>query len=665
MMQSLSIYTPTAVLALAGLLLTGATLSHLAVAEERKWPEAEWRVPDPESRLPIDVNRLEAFIDGAAHKLSVDPEIPGMAIAVVRSDAPLVVKGYGWSNGALDLPVDPQKHPFHIGSVSKVIAAAAVMKLVGRGKIDMNASVGDYLPAEVFEDSLGAYTVADLLGHTTGMEEIYANFIGTVPDADKLSDSEILARYRPAQIRPPGQTSYTNHTWVLLGQVVEAVTGVRFEQYVERNILAPTGMYHSGFEPETDEELAVFERVRGQVWENGRYRTMDLAPQPLHRLLFPTGGLRSSAADMGRFMRMYLNMGSLDGVQILAEETVRQSGRHLTQQAPETNGRTDTFWTYRIGAHTVYDHTGRVAGFISRLIIVPSLDIGVFININNDVSAGAGSLVRYLPAQIIRYVLGNDVEQLAPRSTETFDPARYTGRYMLSRRNDTSIEKLMLTRFASVSETGEGELLLNGSKLFYPVAEDLFQSSRTGEYLRFYGVENGRAEYFSVGGSYISFAQRVSFFQSREFLVLLVAPGFIVAGLQLLVFLMRALGLQVVNRQRESLFDQSSTAAWLLRACSVTFVAACIVLWQAGSPIVATTEAIYDVFPSPYLGFGFLLLHFAVFLSFLAGLAVITEWFKGNGTLAQRGLRSAMGVAYLTLSFGLIYWNLVPDSLMA
>ncbi|MEM1144710.1 MAG: serine hydrolase domain-containing protein [Pseudomonadota bacterium] len=606
----------------------------------------------------IESDQLEAYIDGAIEKTMQDHNIAGMAISVVRSDGPVLVKGYGYANAPLGIAVDAERHPFHIGSVSKVITSTAVMKLASEGKIDLDADVGDYLPRRIFDDHLGSITVSDLLGHTTGMEEIYINFTGEVPGAEQLSDEDILARHRPAQIHSPGRASYTNHTWVLLGKVVEAVTGISYEQYVEQHILAPLGMRHSGFTPQTEAQRELFSQAKGQTWDGAQFRTLALDSQPQHHLLYPTGGLRSSASDMGRFMRMYLNMGRLDGVQILPEQTVMQSGRHLTQQAPETNGRTDTFWTYWIGRHRIYDHTGSVAGFGSRMMIIPSLDIAIFINFNTLKGAAIG-----LPGQIVKYLLADDLRPLSPRSDSGFDASRYTGRYMLSRRNETSLEKIILTQFARVSAGDDNrlEVNINGSvDLYYPVSEDLFQSAQTGDYLRFDGPDGGKAEIFSKGSRYLSFAHRSSYFHSLEFFLLLTIPGVAIALLQLFALLM-----QLAQRRRSELMATSTMAAWVLRVNALMLLLAALVLSQAFQPYVAKTELIYKVFPSAGLMIGFVLLHVVVFISPISGALVAMEWTKGLGDWQGRVARSLISLSYLMLSLGLILWNFVPDSLIS
>ncbi|MEM8988308.1 MAG: serine hydrolase domain-containing protein [Pseudomonadota bacterium] len=634
-----------------------ATLSGTKTTASESYFEQRWSVVSPEQRLPIDPKHLEAYVDGAADKALLDHKISGLAISIVRSDGPVLVKGYGWSNAPEKLAVNADAHAFHIGSVSKVITATATMQLVQKGLIDLDKEVSAYLHPSTYDDRLGAITVLDLLGHTAGFEERYANFTGKVAGAEKLSDQSLLAKFKPSQMRAPGgMASYTNHTWVLLGKIIEAVTGVKYEDYVENYILGPLEMKHSGFEPEDLEEEKRFRRIKTHKWSSQGFKTIELGVQPQHPLLYPTGGMRASAGDMGRFAQMFLNNGVLDGERILQPQAFERSVTHTSKQALETNGRTPIFWTYFIGKHRVFQHTGRASGFVSRLIIIPSLDLAIFANANSVHGASMG-----VPLQITKHLLQGGARHLSPRSSDPLDLRRYAGTYKLSR-GSGRFEKVYLTSFASVTGTGDNQLLLkvNGkSDLFYPVDVDLFQSSATGEYARFFGPQNGKANVFSKGGLYISFAERVGFVQTRQFFVLIISLGAIVSTV-LLLSAVFGLILKTCGKT----FCVGGRTSFVMTAAAIAYLVSCATVLIGLIAYGSDLKLLYGLFPTPVLGFGFVLAHIAFFLVFCAVVVVAEDWRQGRGSLIKRVYYTTAALALVSASLVALQWNIVPDSLL-
>ncbi|MEM9421746.1 MAG: serine hydrolase domain-containing protein [Pseudomonadota bacterium] len=628
----------------------------MKVSASDSYFEEEWRIASPEERLKINSRHLEAYVDGAVDEILKSRVSPGIAISIVRSDGPIFQKGYGWSNVPDKLAANAETHSYHIGSVSKLFTATVVMQLVEEGLVDLDAEIGTYLPLSAYDDRLGTVTVADLMGHTAGFEERYANFTGKVPNADKLSDEQLLAKYKPTQVRAPGgMASYTNHTWVLLGKVVEAVTGKRYEDYVEAHVLRPLAMVHSGFEPEDAEEEKQFARIKSHKWDGEKFNAIELGVQPQHPLLYPTGGMRASAGDMGRFARMFLNGGELDGAQILNPETFTQSVAHTSKQALETNGRTLIFWTYYIGKHRVYDHTGSSSGFVSRMIVVPSLDIGIFITENSS----HGSAIN-LPKEVVKHLLQEDALAISPRSPQALDTSRYVGTYKLSR-GSSRLEKVFLTKYRKVSVTDDNQISIGKKgkeRYYYPVDVDLFQSAETGEFLRFFGPPNAKAEVFSKGHSYISFAERVGFLETRTFPTLLLSFGVVAS----VVFLLWRVIRMVFKALGRTLGDGGGTSL-LLTVTSIVNLVAVAAVAIGFSIFGSSLELQFGLFPTPTLGFGFVMAHISVVLAFVSAIMVMLSWLRGHGKVLERVFYTLTASAFVLASLAAIQWNIVPDSL--
>src|SRR5690606_9419985 len=176
--------------------------------------------------------------------------IPGAAVAVVHDGQVLTARGYGWADtgsaGGEPRPVDPDRTLFRVGSISKVFVATAVMQLVEQGRIDLDADVERYLDFPLPRAFAQPVTMRHLLTHTAGFEERIKGLIaldGPGPDL-----RETVAVDPPEQVFAPGTVpAYSNYGYALAGYVVERVSGVPFDAYVEQNVIRRAGMTSSTF----------------------------------------------------------------------------------------------------------------------------------------------------------------------------------------------------------------------------------------------------------------------------------------------------------------------------------------------------------------------------------------------------------------------------------
>ena len=195
-----------------------------------------------------DVN---AWLDGLLPAALDRTDIAGATVAVVNKGKILTTRGYGYADtgagGNAAVPVDPDRHLFRMGSVSKLVTATAVLQLVQNGKLDLDADVKTYLDFELPLRHERAVTLRHLLTHTAGFEERIAGLIGT--DGSDLNLRKALMTEPPEQIYRPGTVpAYSNYSNALAGYIVERVSGTRFEEYVQRNVLDRAGMPSSTFE---------------------------------------------------------------------------------------------------------------------------------------------------------------------------------------------------------------------------------------------------------------------------------------------------------------------------------------------------------------------------------------------------------------------------------
>ncbi|QDH20467.1 serine hydrolase domain-containing protein [Saccharibacillus brassicae] len=299
-------------LALAALLLSSSAAFPFVATVSAAAPEA----PPVSSAPNWTPTQIDAYAEAAMQRL----HIPGLAVGIVRGDRILYAQGYG-SAGPGAGPMTAQT-PLAIGSTTKSFTALAVMQLVERGEIALDAPVTDYMPEFSLADPARSadITVSDLLHQSSGLS--------TYDGVAFLSRGTGTLEHHVADLRKVSQTQpagvgyqYSNLNYNILGAIVERVSGLSYEDYVQRRIFDPLGMHNSFPSPE---------RARTAWTERS-----GLRPPSGHQFLFgltvptrladhsgtvPSGYLVSTAEDMSKYLLMQMNDGSAGEERLLSAE---------------------------------------------------------------------------------------------------------------------------------------------------------------------------------------------------------------------------------------------------------------------------------------------------------------------------------------------------------
>lgn len=164
--------------------------------------------------------------------------VKGMSVLVLRDDAPVLQRSYGTRDGKL--PVDNQTM-FEIGSNTKHFTAAAVMQLVEQHKIDLHATLATYLPSAPHANEV---TITQLLSHTSGIPEYLQEATAYAEGAKRHTPQDIIASIakHPLDFTPGTKWAYSNTNYILLGMVIEKVSGVPYEQYMRQHVFDAAGV---------------------------------------------------------------------------------------------------------------------------------------------------------------------------------------------------------------------------------------------------------------------------------------------------------------------------------------------------------------------------------------------------------------------------------------
>ncbi len=275
-----------------------------------------------------------------------EQKLAGAVVLVADRDKVLCTKAVGFADVAGKVPMRTDAL-FWIASQSKPITAVALMTLVDAGKVQLDDPVEKYLPefrglwlaAERDKDHVllrrpsRKITVRDILSHTSGMPFRSAMEEPTL-DALRLRDAVRSYAMTPLDFEPGQRYQYANAGINTAGRIIEVVTKMPYEDYLQQRLFDPLGM------PDTTFWLTKEQLTRlAKSYKPGPNRTgleettIGQLTYPLdnrNRQPMPAGGLFSTAADLAKFCRMMLGDGILDGRRILSEAAVKEMTRKQT-----------------------------------------------------------------------------------------------------------------------------------------------------------------------------------------------------------------------------------------------------------------------------------------------------------------------------------------------
>lgn len=290
-----------------------------------------------------------------------DNETPNAAVAVTDGDEVVYSGGFG-VGGPEDDGSATGDTLFAFGSCAKPVTAAAVMQLVEAGEVALDDPVSDYVPH--LEDAPGEpITLEELLTHTSGMVDdgvavaIMAEELGVDDLPVDLETDEDFRDYvagsTEGRVTERGWFAYYNTGYILLGKVIEEVTGQSYEEYVEKNIFAPLGMGRSTFD--LDEFDAADDRMTPYLEGVDGLEETGL---PFNGIEAPAGGLISSVEEMARIVRTLTGNGTVDGTPILSDESA------AAMKIPSA-----TFGTYFDGTDLEYGYGLTIEEFLDDQLI--------------------------------------------------------------------------------------------------------------------------------------------------------------------------------------------------------------------------------------------------------------------------------------------------------
>ena len=336
---------------------------------------------------PQPLQDLDTYIEQAM----ADWEVPGLAIAVVKDDNVVRAKGYGLREvGKYEL-VD-EHTVFAVGSTTKAFTAALVGMLVDEGKLAWDDRVIEHLPGFLMYDSwiTRVVTIRDLLAHRTSLPSCDGLWYIFGYDRDELVRR---VRYLEPLVGFRSTFMYQNVMYVVIGQLLDAVTGESWDELVAERIFDPLEMNETNT---SVTDLATLKNIATpHINIDNELQTM---PWRNVDMVAPAGAINSNVTDMAQWLRLQLGDGTYEGQQLLSPISIQTM--HTPQMIQSIGDDPVTqlilantsfldyalgWYTYDYLGHKVVEHNGSIDGMYALVSMMPEENVGLVIltNINS------------------------------------------------------------------------------------------------------------------------------------------------------------------------------------------------------------------------------------------------------------------------------------------
>ena len=396
---------------------------------------------------------VDSWLDGMVPFALRRGDLAGAVIVVVKDGQVLTQRGFGYADAAKRTPVDPARTLFRPGSVSKLFTWTAVMQQVEAGKIDLDADVNKYLDFKIPLKNGKPVTMRQLMTHTAGFEEHGKLTMFDNPKF-QISLGDLVKGGIPNRIYEAGSTpSYSNYGTALAGYIVERVSKMSFDDYVEQRIFQPLGMAQSTFRQPLPKAFAPWMATGYRQLSTGPYKFEIVGPSP-------AGGLSSTGADMAKFMIAHLNQGA----GLMKPETARTMHDTPLTILPPLNRMELGFFETNINGRQVIGHLGDTQAFHTALHLFMKENVGIYMSFNaTGEQASVGPVRRAIFEDFAdRYLPGNEMPTTRVDAETSAEHARMlVGNWLNSRRAETNFYALAsLLSQVKISVNAKGELIL-------------------------------------------------------------------------------------------------------------------------------------------------------------------------------------------------------------
>jgi CubicO group peptidase (beta-lactamase class C family) len=371
------------------------------------------------SDITTQINAATRVIDRwLSYKVTMG-RLPGLSVGLVYKDKQIFQKAYGYADVEQQQPTTPTTG-YRIASFSKIFTATAVLQLAEQGKLRLDDRAQTYLPwlTSPHDERTERITIRQLLTHTSGLDRDGATPHWVEMQFPALAEiqhhiTEGAQSYTPAEV-----WKYSNLGYTLLGELVRAVSGVTYEEYVHQHIIQPLGLKYTAptLTPEIVNNLAV-----GYSRDIPGQERQPLPSIETH-VMASAAGFSSNVPDLCRFIMAHF-MGDTT---LLSDETKREMRRVQWVRDGYESDWCLGLETWKIGERRIYGHVGSFQGYQSHFGFDPERELGIVVFIN-ALDGPASDLARGA-MQTIDHVITH-FEEFSSAENQVERAERYEGRF--------------------------------------------------------------------------------------------------------------------------------------------------------------------------------------------------------------------------------------------
>jgi CubicO group peptidase (beta-lactamase class C family) len=332
-------------------------------------------------------------------------EVPGLSVAIVKDGQVVLAKGFGVRALGSSAPVD-EKTLFGIASNTKLFTATALGILVEEGKLEWDTPVVHYLQSfQMYDPWVTRHiTVRDILVHRSGLGLGAGDLMFWPPTDFNRPELVERLRYIPPATSFRSAYAYDNVLYPVAGEVIAAVSGMSWEDFVASRIFRPAGMAGS------DVRLSHPDSVSNAAMTHGRVEGTVRAVSPyLGDAVNPAGGIFSNAEDMARWVMVQLDSGRVAGAEpVFGPSVTRELWNPVTpiqfgSPPPELEPLRHNFQFYALGlgvrdyrGERMLTHTGGLPGYLSQVAFFPERMLGVVVLTNQESGVAFNSITYHV-----------------------------------------------------------------------------------------------------------------------------------------------------------------------------------------------------------------------------------------------------------------------------
>lgn len=433
----------------------------------------------------VQPKTLESKLDSLFEITMQEQKIPGAALIIVKDGKTLLKKGYGFTTLGEEINyVHPDSTIFRIGSITKSFTALGLLQQVDRKKIKLDENINRHLHSLQIPDTFNkSVTPFNLLTHSAGFDEVGGRRVFNEEERIPLAD---FLQTKLKRIREPGAvTAYSTYGIALAGLLIEDLSKQNLEAYMKKNIWEPAGMNMTSID--LPESHGIHTSLGYEIYNNINI------PQPWEWYhTFPASSINSTASDMGKYMKLLLNKGSIDNNKILSDSLTQKM---LSQQLaihPQADGFTFGLYERKWNGVPSINHGGEMLGYSSFMTLLPEENLGIFIVHHHE-----GTNLRHLAVEtIINELIGSKPNMIQHKKISK-NITQFVGTYVwLSNCQSCPDSKNQNTWELALSKNNT---LQGFGRTFYQTAPLLFKSTDGQRTMSFKKDKKGKIKYMSLG----------------------------------------------------------------------------------------------------------------------------------------------------------------------